>query len=200
LIAGGVFIVGAFLSFVRGWLFGLGGERIVAKLRCDLFAAMMEQEMGFFHSTRTGELVNRLSADCTLIQIATTVTFAMLWRFILQVVGGIAILFAIAPILTLVMLAPIPVLAVGSYFYGGFVKRLAARVQTALAATTAVAEESISMIQFVKTFAGEPREVEKFAVKVNDSFLLGRRMAWAFGLFQALVEFASYVCILLVIW
>jgi ABC-type multidrug transport system fused ATPase/permease subunit len=49
-----------------------------AKLRKELFGAIMSQEMGFFHSTRTGELINRLSADCTLIQVTQTTNIWLL--------------------------------------------------------------------------------------------------------------------------
>jgi ABC-type multidrug transport system fused ATPase/permease subunit len=80
----------------------------------------------------------------------------------LQVVGGIIILFYVAPLLTLVMLAPMPVLGIGAAIYGRdscflfecrsslglsaalpllvgrYVKTLSGEVQTALAATTGV--------------------------------------------------------------
>lgn len=78
-------------------------------------------------------------------------------------------------------------------------KRLSGEVQTALAATTGVAEESISSVQFVKTYANEEKEFAKYGAKIQHSYSLGRRMAVAFGAFQGFAEFASYArCVLMI--
>ena len=38
----------AVLTGIRGWLFTLAGERVVARLRNNLFTAVMQLEVGFF--------------------------------------------------------------------------------------------------------------------------------------------------------
>lgn len=48
------------------------GQRIVNRLRVALFAAVLKQEVAFFDKTRTGELVNRLSADAALLGRSVT--------------------------------------------------------------------------------------------------------------------------------
>jgi ABC-type multidrug transport system fused ATPase/permease subunit len=61
------FVIGSIATFIRMSLFTIAGERIVARMRRNLFQSIMEQEIGFFDVTRTGELMNRLSADTVLI-------------------------------------------------------------------------------------------------------------------------------------
>ena len=41
-------------SFLRAYFFTLAGERVVARLRKDLFANILRQEVGFFDAQRTG--------------------------------------------------------------------------------------------------------------------------------------------------
>jgi len=200
IIAGVVFTIGSCFTFLRAYLFAYAGERVVARLRQNLFESIMVQEMSFFDTTRTGELVNRLSSDCTLIQIAATLTIATLLRNVVQFLGGVIVLMVISYSLTLVMLAPLPFLGVFSFFYSRYVKKLSYQVQSSLAESATVAEESISNVQYVKTFGNEEKEFDRFRVRVNLSFELGKKMARASGTIQAGAEFASYVSVLIVIF
>lgn len=68
-------VVSSFFSYVRTTVYTISGERIVASLRSQLFQALLSQEIGFFDVTRTGELINRLSADCVRFLPPCLVTF-----------------------------------------------------------------------------------------------------------------------------
>lgn len=62
-----VLTVVSFFALMRATLFTIGGERIVARLRKDVFASITKQEIAFFDKNRTGDLVNRLSSDCVCL-------------------------------------------------------------------------------------------------------------------------------------
>lgn len=47
-----IYIVGAIFAFVRAWLFTLAGQRFVSRLRINLFAHIIEQEVAFFDENR----------------------------------------------------------------------------------------------------------------------------------------------------
>lgn len=57
--------MGSFFTFVRGFCFNLAGERLVARVRQQLFKALVTQDVAFFDAAKTGELMNRLAADTT---------------------------------------------------------------------------------------------------------------------------------------
>ena len=48
LILLGVFAISGVASAIRSYLFSVAGERVVARLRGDLYAAVMQQDIGFF--------------------------------------------------------------------------------------------------------------------------------------------------------
>ena len=89
----GLFLVGAALGAARAWLFTVAGERIVSRLRRDLFSALLRQETAFFDERRTGELTSRLAADTTVLQNAVTVNISMLLRFGVMGIGAVVLLF-----------------------------------------------------------------------------------------------------------
>jgi hypothetical protein len=113
-----VFVVAAVGTFIRAILFNLSGERFVARLRKNLFASILRQEIGFFDNNRTGELTNRLASDTQVIQNAVTVNISMLARYTLQMILSIGLMFYISPRLTAVLLSIVPVIAVSAVRYG----------------------------------------------------------------------------------
>ena len=88
-----VVVVASLFSTLRGYWFTLAGERVVARLRINLFTHLSNQEVGFFDVTRTGELINRLSTDTTVLKDAVTVNISMALRWIANIVVGIGYLF-----------------------------------------------------------------------------------------------------------
>merc|ERR1719326_745873 len=113
-----IFVVGGIFSFVRGFLFTLAGERVVARLRRTLFRKLVVQEIGFFDETKTGELMNRLSSDTTVIQSAATVNISMGLRFGAQVVIGIILIFFESWKLSLITLSIVPAVIGLAICYG----------------------------------------------------------------------------------
>jgi len=195
-----LFAVGAVFGAIRAYLFTVAGERIVARLRTDVYRAILSQEVGFFDQRRTGELINRLSSDTTVLQNTVTVNLSMLLRFVVMGAGAVAFLFYTSWRLTLVTLAIVPVVAIGGALFGRSLRRLATRFQDALAGSTEVAEESISGIRTVRAFAREEQEVARYAEAVETSFQVAKKRALYIGAFRALVGFGGYLAIAVVLW
>ena len=195
-----VFAVQGVFSSLRFYLFSVAGEQIVARLRRDLYAAILRQEIGFFDEQRTGELTQRLAADTTVLQQATTSNISMLLRYGMTVLGGIAILVYTSWRLTLLMLSVVPVVVLGAVIYGRMLRALSRKVQDALAQSTEVAEETLSGIRTVRAFAREAQEVQRYQGAVQSSFGLARQRARASAVFQGVVGFAAYGAIAAVLW
>jgi len=185
---------------IRAVIFSLVGERAVARLRERLFAGILEQEIGFFDERRTGELTNRLSSDTTVLQSAVSANISMVLRNSAQVVGGIGFLLWTSPVLTALMLAVVPAVAVGAVVYGRRIRKLSREVQDALAGASEVAEEAISGIRTVRSFAAEKTEGERYAGKVRHSYALAKKRAFAGASFMAAASFAGYAAAALVFW
>ena len=77
-ILSAVFIIhwsGMFCGFLRSSIIGVAGERVVARLRKQLYQKILIQEMAFFDAKKSGDLVSRLGSDTQLLQTATTSSF-----------------------------------------------------------------------------------------------------------------------------
>ena len=185
---------------LRAYLFTVAGERIVTDLRRQLFSRLLNQEVGFFDVTRTGELLSRLAADTGTLQNTVSVNVSMALRNVVQAAGALVLLIYTSPILTALMLLVVPPVAVGAVVYGRRIRRLSGQVQDALAAASHVAEESISGIRTVRSFAAEASETERYSSKIEESFRIAKLRAGLSGLFVGVASIGGYVAVAVVLW
>jgi len=200
LVMAALFVVMGVAIALRYYLFQTAGERAVTRLRDQLYRSILNQEIAFFDQRRTGELTSRLSSDTTLLQSAVSANISMGLRNGVQMIGGIVLLVATSPILTLLMLAVVPAVAIGAVAYGRRVRKLSRDVQDALAVSTEVAEESISGIRTVRSFDAEQTEMKRYAEAVERSYELGRKRAMAGASFMGGASFGAYAAATLVLW
>ncbi|QSQ20151.1 ATP-binding cassette domain-containing protein [Pyxidicoccus parkwayensis] len=195
-----VFVVQGVAMALRAYYFNTAGERVVARLRKSLFGALLSQEVAFFDARRTGELTSRLASDTTVLQNTVTANISMALRYGVQALGGVALLFYTSARLTGVMLAIIPAVTMGAVFYGRRVRVISRQVQDALADSTNVAEEDLSGIRTVRSFAAERNELERYGAAVDRSFSLARERTRQSAIFMGAVSIAGYGGIAVVLW
>ena len=195
-----VFAIQSIFVFGRSYLFTVVGERVVADLREALYASIMRQEIAFFDQRRTGELVSRLGSDTVVLQNTVTANLSMALRFSVQALGAVGVLVYTSIRLTGVMLAVVPVVVAAAVLYGRRVRRLSTRVQDSIAQSAEIAEETLGSIRTVRSFAAESDEVERYSTAVERSYELARRRTQVTSLFGAVVVFAGYSSIALVLW
>ena len=196
----GVFALQAIFTMLRAWLFTVAGERIVARLRTDLYRAVIGQTIGFFDASRTGELTSRLVADTTVLQNTVTVNVSMALRFTVQAIGALVIISLMSPRLTLVAMGVVPLVAVGAAVFGRVIRRLSRETQDALAQSTEIAEETLSSVRTVRAFAREDEETARYGEAVHRSYRLAAKRALAYGGFNGTAAFAGYAALALVLW
>ncbi len=192
--------VQAVTTALRFVYFTSAGERVVTRLRNDLFERLLAQEIAFFDERKTGELTSRLAADTTLVQNAVSVNISMGLRFAAQVLGGVGFLVYTSPILTAVMLGVVPPVALGAVAYGRRVRKLSREAQDALARASEVAEETLAGIRTVRAFAAEKAEAGRYAKAVWDAFAVIWRRIVTSSVFMSVSSFAVFAALALVLW
>lgn len=195
-----IFSAGGLFSFLRGWLYTLAGERVVARLRRDLFKHLLGMSITFYDDNKTGELMNRLSSDTTVVQNTATVNISMALRFSAQVLASLVMIFTYSWKLSLTALAVVPLVTIISTMYGRMVKRLSNKYQAALAKAADTAQETFSAIRTVRSFAMEPHENERHSHDVQESYKVGATKAMAYGAFGGVVGTIAEYAIALVLW
>lgn len=196
----GVLAVQALTSSLRYMFFTRSGERVVARLRKDLYASILRQEVAFFDERKTGELTSRLASDTSVLQNAVSVNVSMALRNIATALGALVLIWVISWRLTLVMLAVVPPIAFGAVIYGRRLRALAREVQDALGNASDVAVESISGLRTVRAFGAEAKEAARYGKAVDRSFELASRRIRMSAIFTGFASFLAFASASLVLW
>lgn len=196
----GVLALQALTSSLRYMFFTRSGERVVARLRKDLYASILKQEVAFFDERKTGELTSRLASDTSVLQNAVSVNVSMGLRNIATALGALILIWVISWRLTLVMLAVVPPIAFGAVIYGRRLRALAREVQDSLGKASDVAVESISGLRTVRAFGAEAKEAARYGAAVEKSFDLASQRIRMSAIFTGFASFLAFASASLVLW
>ncbi|KAF3696191.1 ATP-binding cassette sub-family B member 9 ATP-binding cassette transporter 9 [Channa argus] len=184
---------------VRGGVFTLTFARVNLRLRNHLFRTLMKQEIAFFDENHTGDILSRLSADTTQVSDLISQNVNIFLRSTIKGAGFFIFMFRISWKLTLVFIMGFPFIALVSRIYGKYYKKLTKGVQTTLAEANKVAEETISAMRTVRSFANEHGEAESYYTKLLVMFSLNKKQALAYAFYMwssCISELALEVAIL----
>jgi ATP-binding cassette subfamily B protein len=193
-------VVLAAASALRFYLVNWIGERVVADLRADVFRHLALLGPAFYETTRSGEIMSRLTADTTQIKAAAGSSISQALRNIIMLVGALVMMLVTSPRLSLLVLVAIPAIVLPLVAYGGLVRRLSRRAQDQLADASAYAAENLAAIRTMQAFAHETAVSNRFAAAIERSFVAAReRMAARAGL-TALTILLVVVSVVGVLW
>lgn len=178
-----VILIGGLFTSLRGYLYMLVGERLVRNIRLELFNKIIHQDMAFFDTNKTGELMNRLSSDTTVIQSCLSSNVSLGLRSMAQVVVSITLLFVTSWELTLIMMAVVPAIVVVVSLYGRLTKQLTKAYQDALAHSADTGSESISNARIMRSFGAEALESSNYSNEISGAYSMGARRSLAYGFF-----------------
>jgi subfamily B ATP-binding cassette protein MsbA len=195
-----LFLAQSLGGFVQSYLLGVIGERIVARMRGQLFERLVTLSLDFHSRSRVGELVSRLSSDVTLVRTMLTQTTTSLLSSVIGLVGSVMILFTLSPTLLLVALLLAPALIAVAIVFGRPLQRVSTEVQDAIAHSTVTAEEALGGIRVVKSYVREGFETERYGADLSGVVARGSRLAlWRAG-FGGLMGFLGFGAIAVLLW
>jgi ATP-binding cassette subfamily B protein len=187
-------------SAARFYLVMTIGERIVADLRRDVFAHLMSLSPAFFDSTRSGELISRLTADTTQIKSAVGASVSIALRNVMLFVGATAMMVITSPRLSGFVLLAIPVIVIPLVAFGRWVRRLSRGAQDTLADATAYASELIGAIRTVQAYTSERLANARFGGEVEQAYEAARSSTRARSVLTAIIIFIVFTSVVLILW
>jgi ATP-binding cassette subfamily B protein len=195
----GVAAVLAVATAARFYMVSWLGERVTADLRSAVYTHVVTQSPQFFETTKTGEVLSRLTTDTTLIQalIGTSVSLAL--RNFLLFVGGMIMLFITSIKLTSIIIVMLALVVLPIVIYGRRVRKLSRESQDRIADSSGLAGEILNAMPTVQAFTHETIEAQRFGSSVERAFQTAMqriRARSALTMIAILLIFGSIVFVL----
>jgi ABC-type multidrug transport system fused ATPase/permease subunit len=149
-------------TYVQTYLVGWVGQRVLQDLRIQLFAHLQTLSVGFYSRRQAGVLISRLTNDVQALDQLVSDGVVTLFGSTLTLIGTAVILLVLDLELALLTFLVFPVLALGSLAFRIVSANAYRATREKVAAITAYLQETLSGIRVVRTFAQEPRHLERF--------------------------------------
>ena len=184
IVIGGAVLLRWVLTYLRRMVAGRISLGIEYDLRELMYGHLQRLELGFFDRQQTGQLMSRATVDLQAVRFFLGYGLVFILQAGLTIVlAGVAML-TINPVLALIAMAPVPFVVVLSQRYGRTARPAIQEVQQRIAELTADAEENISGVRVVKSFAREPQQLERFrhsVARVFDQSMVATRLEATFN-------------------
>jgi ATP-binding cassette, subfamily B, bacterial MsbA len=188
------------MNFVQVYLLTGTSERVIAKLREDVFAHLIHLSPAFFTERRTGELTSRLSADLAVLQSLMGTWISESSRQVLFLLGGIALLTITHPRLTLTTLAAVPLVVGSAFFFGRRLRRASTGLQDRIAESMGMADEAFSQIRTVQSFVREAEETRRYHGLLSGVVTAAVQRAKMRAMLFGVVGFVAFAAVVGVLW
>ena len=164
LLGVGAALAGGLVGVGESWCSATISQRIMFDLREQLFGRLLQQSVGFFTKSRTGDVMSRIGNDVNAVEDVVTDTILGLVYNLLVVPSTLALMLVLNWRLTLLALALMPLGLLPSRRIGRITYEARKQTQSHLGKMTAYLQEilGISGILLVKAFVTGRRERARF--------------------------------------
>jgi ATP-binding cassette subfamily B (MDR/TAP) protein 9 len=173
-------VVSAASGGLRGGSFEYAYARINRAIRSNLFSSLVCQDVAFYDKHKTGEVTSRLTADTQTMSDTVALNINVFLRNIVQMGGSMLFMLTLCWKLSLVPFIVVPIILVASKIFGVYYDYLSEKTQEAVAHSNDVAEEVLSTMRTVRSFACEEVEVDRFYAKLTTTLGVTQRKAFAY--------------------
>ncbi len=195
------------LAIVRGIFWFLVRQTIIvtsrkieADIRKDLFEKYLNYSYSIMKKLQTGDLMSRITEDLANIRmflgpgIMYSLNTFVLFLFVLYNMLQVNVYFS------LLVLSPLPILAILIYKVHNYVNVLSIKTQEQLAEITSIAQEAYSGIKVIKAYNKEPQIIKFFEKNSREYFNRSMKLVKFYSIFQPAMIFLVGISSLFTIW
>jgi ATP-binding cassette subfamily B protein len=199
LLFGLALVGGVFRFLMRKVIIGVS-RHMEYDLRSDFFRHLQRLPPAFYQQRRTGDLMSRATNDLNAVRMAAGPSVMYATQTTLVFLVAIVLMVSIDPWLTLVALAPLPLVSVSVRIFGTAIHRRFEKIQEQLSELSAVVQETLSGVRVVRAYGQEGPEIARFEAANQEYIARNRGLIRLQGAFYPSLTLLLGVGALLVLW
>lgn len=154
--------LGAVIVYVRTVWLAQAGHQVVARVRKDLYAHLLNLSPEYHGGQRAGDLLARLTGDAAMLKILLVEGIFFLGQEVVAVIGVAAVMLLVdvrMALLALLVVPPISMIVIG---FGGKIRAAARRQRKKEGLISTTASEALAGVETIQAFGLEKRAVSYF--------------------------------------
>ena len=193
-----IYLVNIVCSYLQNTNMIVVAQKTSFKLRKDLFAALSRLPLKYFDSHSSGDIMSRLTNDVDNISNTLSQSVTQLFSGIINIIGTLAAMLLLSPILTLISLIAIPAMLLITRAIAKISRRFYREQQKNLGELNGYIEEMVSGQKVIKLFSREEANKADFSGINNRLRLSGTKaeiIAGVMGPFMNMINNITYLIV-----
>ena len=195
-----VIVISAFITYFTAMLLQKSGQKIVMKLRHDVFSHIESLSIAQINETPVGKFVTRVTSDMNMINELYTNVIVNLIRYILTLIFVVVMMIIISPVLTLYLSIIAPVLIVVSFIFNKISRKQYRKVRGSVSNVNAFLSENISGMKITQIFNQENKKMREFKERNDELRRNSVKEVLIFGVFRPFIYVLYVVCQIIVLY
>ncbi len=196
----GMLLIETALRFYFGFLTSWLGQTVVKDLRVTVYKKVLNYNLAQFDKTPIGTLTTRTINDIESVNDIFSDGLIPIISDLLSIISILLFMFFVDWRLSLISLAPFPILIVATYFFKETVNKSFIKVRNAVAALNAFVQEHLTGMGVVQAFAVEDKEFKKFKEINKQHRNANIKAILAYSVFFPIVEIVLAFSTGLLVW
>ena len=163
------YVLSAMLSYLLAFIMTTLSKRIVYTMRKQVFDRLTELPVGYFDTHATGDIISRISYDIDVVNASVSHDLLQIMSSIVTVVGSLAMMISIAPILIAVFLFTVPASIIFAKWKTNKTRPLFRARSAKLGELNGYAEEMLSGHRSIKAYSREGEIISRFDNKNHET-------------------------------
>ena len=187
-------------AYIQSMILQKTGQRIISKLRLDLFKHIEGLSANQLNHIPVGKLVTRVAYDTNAVSMMFTNLFVNLLKNAFLIVGYVVAMLILNVKLTLLVLCFVPFVLLFTYIFRKFSRKAYRKVKNATTDINTYLSENLSGIKVTQIFNQEERKLKEFEER-NEALCKSKYgQIGVFSVFRPTVYMLYVLNILLLFW
>lgn len=182
-----ILVVSLVCTYVQSILLQVTGQKILSKVREDVFTHIESLSHDQLNHIPVGTLVTRVANDTNAISIMFTSILANLVKNVFVIVGVLAAMLLLNYELTLMVLCFVPFIILFTVIFRKFSRRAYRRVKDGTTGINVFLSENLSGMKITQIFNREERKAAEFEERNEKLSAAKRNQIFVFGIFRPMV-------------
>jgi len=196
----GLAVVSGFFRFMMRRTIIWMSRHIEYDLRGDLFSHLLKLSPSYYHRTRTGDMMARMTNDLEAVRQMIGPGVMYISNAVVNLVVGFSVMAYLSPKLTLLAAIPLVILPISTNRVGNLMHRRSTKIQEHFSRLTTAAQENLAGIRVVKAYGQQKQEISHFAGLSKRYVSLNMDLARVFGVFFPLMRLVAGLSTLAVLY
>lgn len=188
-----------FLRYLSTSVMAAIGQKVLYRLRNDLYRHLQKLDVAYYDRNRTGDLMSRVTNDVSVLQQLISSSMMQLFTDIFTFTAIAIYMMFIDWKLTIMLLATFPFMIMTTRVFGKRIRTSFRKVQESLADVSDHLQNTLTGIRMIKSFTAEEYESERFSERTQRNMDANVQVTRLRAAYEPIIDFINFVGLAIVL-